>query len=40
MGNFDRRIEKFIAIFWEQGGYVKVAQGLTEYAVDRQSPAC
>ncbi len=28
MGNFDRKIEKFIEIFWEQGGYIKVTQGL------------
>ena len=28
MGNFDQKINKFIEIFWEQNGYVKVVQGL------------
>lgn len=28
MGNFDRKVEKFIEIFLEQGGYVKVVDGL------------
>lgn len=28
MGNFDRKIEKFIEIFFEQGGYTKVIEGL------------
>ena len=28
MGNFDIKIAKFIEIFWEQNGYVKVLEGL------------
>ena len=28
MGNFDLKIAKFIEIFWEQNGYVKVLEGL------------
>ena len=28
MGNFDRKIDKFIEIFLEQGGYTKVLEGL------------
>lgn len=28
MGNFDKKIAKFIEIFWEQNGYVKVMEGL------------
>ena len=28
MGNFDRKIEKFIDIFINQNGYVKVLEGL------------
>lgn len=28
MGNFDQKIAKFIEIFWEQNGYVKVLEGL------------
>lgn len=28
MGNFDRKVERFIEIFWEQNGYVKVLEGL------------
>lgn len=28
MGNFDKKISKFIEIFWEQNGYVKVVEGL------------
>lgn len=28
MGNFDQKIAKFIEIFWEQNGYVKVVEGL------------
>ena len=28
MGNFERKVEKFIEIFMDQGGYVKVVEGL------------
>ena len=28
MGNFDRKVEKFIEVFLDQNGYVKVVQGL------------
>lgn len=28
MGGFEKKISKFIQIFWEQNGYVKVAEGL------------
>ena len=28
MGNFDAKVNKFIEIFWEQNGYVKVVEGL------------
>lgn len=28
MGNFDVKVNKFIQIFWEQNGYVKVLEGL------------
>lgn len=28
MGDFEKKISKFIQIFWEQNGYVKVAEGL------------
>lgn len=28
MGNFERKVEKFIEIFLDQGGYVKVVEGL------------
>lgn len=28
MGNFEQKINKFIEIFWEQNGYVKVMEGL------------
>ncbi len=28
MGNFEQKINKFIEIFWEQNGYVKVIEGL------------
>lgn len=28
MGNFDKKVAKFIEIFWEQNGYVKVLEGL------------
>lgn len=28
MGNFERKVEKFIEIFADQGGYVKVVEGL------------
>ena len=28
MGNFDQKINKFIEIFIEQNGYVKVVEGL------------
>ncbi len=28
MGNFEQKVNKFIEIFWEQNGYVKVTEGL------------
>ena len=28
MGNFEQKVNKFIEIFLEEGGYVKVAEGL------------
>lgn len=28
MGNFDVKVAKFVEIFWEQNGYVKVVEGL------------
>ena len=28
MGNFDQKVNKFIEIFLEEGGYVKVVEGL------------
>jgi len=28
MGNFEQKVNKFIEIFLEQGGYVKVIEGL------------
>lgn len=28
MGDFDKKISRFIEIFWEQNGYVKVVEGL------------
>lgn len=28
MGDFDKKISKFIEIFWEQNGYIKVVEGL------------
>ncbi len=28
MGNFDQKVDKFIDIFLDQNGYVKVVQGL------------
>ena len=28
MGNFDQKVDKFIEIFLEEGGYVKVVEGL------------
>lgn len=28
MGNFDKKVAKFIEIFWEKNGYVKVVEGL------------
>lgn len=28
MGNFERKVEKFIEIFMDQGGYIKVVEGL------------
>ena len=28
MGNFDQKVAKFIEIFWQQNGYVKVLEGL------------
>lgn len=28
MGNFGQKVDKFIEIFWEYGGYVKVVEGL------------
>ena len=28
MGNFDKKVSKFLEIFLEQGGYVKVLEGL------------
>ena len=35
MGNFSQKVDKFIEIFLNQNGYVKVLQGIAEYFDDR-----
>ena len=35
MGNFSQKVDKFIDIFLNQNGYVKVVQGLQNTLADR-----